>query len=133
MKLLTACGCALALLSTGASAEWIPIATSVDNSVWQMDAARIRTVGTKQQAWVKIDHSRDRTVAWRESLRLFSFDCAAQTYKLLSYVNRDSYGKIVGSQSYSDYGSVGYEPLVPDSVAEAASEVACYPANQAAE
>jgi hypothetical protein len=112
---------------SSASAEWIPIGTSVDNSVWQMDATRIRTVGSKQQAWVKVDHSRDRTVPWRESLRLFSFDCTAQTYKMLSYVNRDSYGKTVGSRSFSDYGSsIGYEPLVPDSMAESVSEIACY-------
>lgn len=91
-----------------------------------MDAERIRTVGNHRQAWVKVDHSQDRSVSYRETIELFSFDCAARSYRLLSYVDYDSYGKVVNSHSQPDYSyGTGYEPIIPDSIGETISTVAC--------
>jgi hypothetical protein len=109
-----------------ASAEWMDIGTSINESVWSIDPARVKVVGGKVHAWVKVDASKDRTVTWRESKRLFSLDCSEDKFRMLSYVNYDSYGKIVSSNSYSDYGyGVGYDPIIPDSMVESVAKLAC--------
>lgn len=119
-------GLAIFLPSAPAAAEWIPIGTSVNEATWLMDADRVKVVSGKVQAWIKVDHSKDRTVTWRESKRLISFDCNADKFRMLSFVNYDSYGKVVASKNYSDYGyGIGYEPVIPDSMIETASKLAC--------
>lgn len=125
-RLSSAVAC-VALASAGAAhAEWVKVGTSGSGAVWSMDAARIRTVGGHRQAWVQIDYSQDRSVAYRRSINLFSLDCSARTSRLLSYVTYDSYGKLINSETQPDYGSgVGYDPVVPDSMGEAVLTVAC--------
>lgn len=112
--------------AASARAEWHRIASSTTGAEWYLDADRIKVVGGKVQAWVKVDGSADRTVNWRESKRLISFNCAAETYRMLSYVNYDSYGKVISSHSYPDYGYRSrYEPVVPDTVMESVGKLAC--------
>jgi hypothetical protein len=117
----------LSLFSSAAHAEWMRLITSRGGAVWYMDPDRIKKVGGKTQAWVKIDHTSDRSVSWRETLQMISFDCPGQKYRMLSYVAYDTYGKTVGSKNQPDYGyGVGYDPIIPDSVMESVAEVACY-------
>lgn len=117
---------ALGMIATPAHAEWVSIGSATNGTEWFMDWNRIKTVGNKKQAWVQLDHSKNRSVSWRKSLHLISFDCAASTYKTLSAISYDAYGKVVTSKNYPDYGyGVGYDPLVPETMAESASSVAC--------
>lgn len=71
------------------------------------------------------DHSRDRSVNYRKSLRLISFDCGAQTQRLLSFITYDSYGKVTASETQPDLTYAGYDAIVPESVGEAEFKVAC--------
>lgn len=113
-------------LASAAQAEWLVIDRTDTGATMAMDASRIRTVGNRVQAWVQFDHSRDRGVSYRKSLELWSFDCNAQTMKVMSVVRYDSYGKVVSSQANpSSYGDYGYAPITPDSLGEGAFKVAC--------
>jgi len=116
----------LATIAAPAHAEWVSIGSATNGTEWFMDANRIKTVGSKKQAWIQLDHSRNRSVSWRQTLQLISFDCSASKYRTLSIIAYDAYGKVVSSENYTDYSySVGYDPLVPESMAESASLVAC--------
>lgn len=124
--------CVLLLMTAGllyaapAKAEWYRVVTSSSGSAWYLDPDRMKVTNGKVKAWVKVDGSADRTVSWRESKRLVSFNCSADTYRMLSYVNYDSYGKITASHNYPEYGyGSSYEPIVPDSVMESLSKLAC--------
>jgi hypothetical protein len=121
------CLCLVTLLiASPAFAEWFAIGSSVNNSTWYMDPNRVKSVSGKVQAWIKIDSRKDRTVQYSEAMQLLSFDCSAQTYRTISVSKYDSYGKIISTSSVPDYGySVGYEPVVPDSMAETAEKLAC--------
>lgn len=124
-KVMLAC-LGLAAITTPAHAEWVSIGSATNGTEWFMDWNRIKTLGGKKQAWIQMDHSKNRSVTWRRSLQLMSFDCSASTYRTLSFIAYDAYGKVVTSKSYPDYGyGVGYDPLVPESMAESASLVAC--------
>lgn len=127
MRILKFTALVALVLPSAAQAEWLSIGSSVADAEYYMDGDRIKSVSGRRQAWVKVDHSRDRSVTYRESMRLLSFDCGKQTYKLLYASNTDSYGKQVSSFNYSDsaYG-VGYVPIVPESMAETIGKVACY-------
>jgi hypothetical protein len=91
-----------------------------------MDPARLKLVSGKIHAWVKIDGSQDRTLKWSEAEELYSIDCSEETSKVLTVVTYDSYGKIVSNESVPDYAySVGYTPIVPDTMAETVEKTVC--------
>lgn len=116
----------LGAIASPAHAEWVSIGSATNGTEWFMDWNRIKTVGNKKQAWIQLNHSRNRSVSWRQTLQLVSFDCSAAKYRTLSIIAYDAYGKVVSSENYNDYSyGVGYDPLVPESMAESASQVAC--------
>lgn len=124
IKLLVATSALLS--STVAHADWFEIGTSSNNSVWMVDFERMKVISGKVQVWVKADHSKDRTINYRQSMRMFSFDCKQSKVRLLSSVTYDSYGKVVSSNTYPDYSyGTGYEPITPESMLEEVSKVAC--------
>ena len=121
---LAACACLC--IAGPALAEWVQVDTSADGAVWYMDPVRSRTVGNHRQAWVKVDHTRDRSVAYRSSLELFSYNCDARTSRILSFTDYDSMGKVMRTQTQPDYGyETGYSPVVPDSIGETLMNRAC--------
>lgn len=115
----------LILSSTSARAEWIRIGETTSNAVWMSDPARIRDVGSVKQIWIKVDHSKDASVAFRSSMRLYGVNCDAQTYKLLSYSEYDSYGKTVNSQTFPSYTTYDYSPVIPETLIETVTTAAC--------
>jgi hypothetical protein len=110
-----------------ALAEWIRVSSSVAGSVYYMDGERISSENGRVRAWVKVDHSKNRSVRYRSEMQLWSFICASQKTKLLSYTEYDSYGKTVGSNDMSDsvYSDVGYSAVTPETVAETIMTIAC--------
>lgn len=117
---------AMLLYSSAAQAEWTRVATDATGSVWLMDSGRITTESNHVHAWVKIDASKDSSVTYRQSLRLYSSICSSKKMKLLSAANYDSYGKLIQSNDYPDYYSdVGYKYVTPDSMGETVLEISC--------
>ena len=123
-KALIGAGAAICLLPAQVHAEWYSVGSDVGKSKWFMDPERVKLIGGKAQAWVRIDGSADRSVQWNEEKLLMSFDCAAGTVKTLSAIKYDSYGKVISSSTVPDYG-YGYEPVVPDSMGETVQKLAC--------
>lgn len=109
-----------------AEADWYPVAKGTSGTVWYLDPARIKNISGKLQVWAKLDGREDPSVKWRESKELLSIDCSANTSRTLSDIEYDSYGKIIASHNYPDYGyGIGYEPIVPETVMESVARVAC--------
>ena len=109
-----------------AHAEWYELITSESGSKFSLDPSRIKTVGERRHVWVKADHSRDAAVQARSSMTLYSIDCEKTSYRKLSSIRYDSYGKIMSSNSYPDYVSdVGYEPIVPETIMDGISRLIC--------
>lgn len=111
-------------VATAAEAEWYRVTTSSDDSVYFVDPERVKVVGGHRQAWMKGDHSRNRTEKARSSMTLLSIDCAASTIKTLSDSRYDSFGKTIASRTFPDYG-VGYQPITPETIAEAVAKAVC--------
>jgi len=112
--------------SMPAYADWMPIGTATSNAIWYIDPLRVKDVSAKKQVWIKVDLSKDLSVTYRSSMRLYSIDCVISRYKSLSYANYDSYGKTVSSQSFPDYGSsIGYDNIFPDTMLESVQKLVC--------
>lgn len=107
-----------------AHAEWRPITSAGDGTVYSIDPERIRTVGGRRQVWMKGDHSRDRTERTRSSMALDSIDCSAFTMRTLAENKYDSYGKTISTRTNPDYG-VGYNPITPETIAENVAKLVC--------
>jgi hypothetical protein len=86
----------------------------------------VKFVDGKVHVWIKVDSSHDRSVKESEAQQLLSINCSTDKVRLLSYVNYDSYGKIIRSNSFTDYGfDIGYDPIVPDSMVESVEKLVC--------
>lgn len=126
--MMRACALSLAgvLATQPAAAEWITVFTTQSGTTLALDSTRIRQVGGKRQIWVKSDHSRDPSERARSSMTMYSVDCTANTYRTLARTSYDSYGKVINSQTRSDYGSgIGYDPITPETIMEGIARVAC--------
>lgn len=117
----------LAVTATQAAAEWIKVSRDVAGSDYYMDPARMTKTSNRVQAWVKVDHSKNRSISYRSEMQLHSFICAAQKSRLLSFTEYDSYGKVVRSKSVIDtsYSDIGYDPITPETVGETLMRIAC--------
>jgi hypothetical protein len=127
LRYIALAACLSAAVSSSAAAEWISVGKDATGSVWMMDGARLSVEGGRVHAWVKIDASRDRTVTFKEGLRLFSSICSSRKIMALSAIDYDSYGKVVRSRSYPDstYSDAGYDYVTPDSMGETVLDISC--------
>jgi hypothetical protein len=126
-KMAVLLGFGLAMTASPALAEWVQVSRAANGAEYYMDANRISSENGRVQAWIKADHSKNRTVSYRSEMFLQSFICSSRKARLLAYTEYDSYGKIVGSRSFSDsvYSDVGYSPVTPDTVGETFMTIAC--------
>lgn len=128
MRLATiALGLALATAPTLARAEWVKVSTSARESDFYMDGARITSENGRVHAWIKVDHSRNKSIKYRSEMELISFICSSQKSRVLQYTEYDSYGNVVGSSTIPDttYSDVGYETVTPETVNETLMRAAC--------
>lgn len=103
--------------------EWVVVATDTSGSVWKLRRSDIANeTNLNPQVWVTIDHSRDKTVQYRQSKRLIVFDCAGWRSKSISVIRYRADGAVVSSfdPSYPQYSYI-----VPDTVIEGAAQNAC--------
>lgn len=106
----------LVLLSTPASAaDWVYVGTATTRAAYYHDPSSVRRVGDHLAAWRKVDHSRDRTVSYRESKSLWYFDCARDVQALKSFINYGPSGSVMSSHTISDY-SLEWTPPAPETV-----------------
>lgn len=127
MRIKIALAAIATLCAVQAKAEWLKLSTSSNGDVWLIDPTRMKSLGGRKfEVWIKMDHSRNRSISYRTSLNLFGINCSSQKYKLLSYVNYDSYGKVVSSHTFTEYGyEIGYEPIIPETMVESISNAVC--------
>jgi hypothetical protein len=108
------------VVATPTHAEWVKVGSAVTKSVWYVDSDRVKSVNDTKQAWVKVDHSQDKSVSWRQTMSLWSFKCNEQKYRVLTTVRYDSYGKVISSHNSPEYSyGSNFDPIIPDSIAEA--------------
>jgi hypothetical protein len=120
--------CLLAVCPSVASATtWVQSGESVTYSKWFVDLESIKDVPdgygtTVRKAWIKIDHTADKTVTYRERKSLFFFKCSEEQSKTVSTTTYNADGTVAGSYSPS---YAAYSPVVPDSVLASAMKIVC--------
>jgi hypothetical protein len=121
--LLAAPNLAVSAEPSASANEWKAVATSVTGTVWHMrerDAQNQMIAAPR--VWLKLDHSRDRSVVYRETKQFIEFECAARRTKTLETLRYNAEGGLVGQDTPS-YPSFSYVP--PDTVIEAVLMWAC--------
>lgn len=121
--LLGAMCLALMPVTTAYAANWAYVTESQSNAVFYYDSDTIQRSGNQVTAWVKSDHSRDRTVKKRENKDRIRYNCAQKTLTVLQQIKYYPDGKsemlIVKPYEQEELA------IPPDSVAEAMLEAVC--------
>jgi hypothetical protein len=109
--------------SPAAAANWVYVGESVNKTIIYYDADTIQRSGTKVTVWEKWDHSRDKTIKWRE----------ARLHKRYNYLERTD--TLLGGSTYYPDGKVesfnlapheqGADPVTPETIGEGALEAVC--------
>jgi hypothetical protein len=102
----------------------IPIAVSSSKAVYSGNIPSLRAIENGYEMWVVTDHSKDRSVTYRESRQLWRFRCADREAGLASWVNYSVSGKILSRGTVDQY-LLRYEPVVPGSVIDGLMKFAC--------
>jgi hypothetical protein len=122
MRLPIALG-VLTFFGTPASAvSWLTVGTDEANAVWSMDADGLRREGQTVIVWLKADHTLDLTVRYRTALSLMQIDCASQSYRRLSLIQRRANGTVLNG---SDEADISERPIAPDTMIRLVADRAC--------
>lgn len=102
---------------------WLDAGEDSSGSVWYIDPDRSDLSRSIVIAWIRVDHSRDRSIDHYWTERLGEIDCAAHTYRILVTTHSDRAGHL----SQSDEGGPGspFVEIIPGSIFEAVSNLAC--------
>ena len=102
----------------------IPITASSTNTVYSGNIPSLKAIDNGYEMWVIADHSKDRSVAHRESRQLWKFKCAEREASLASWVTYSSSGTMLTRGNVDD-DLLQYEPVVPGSVSDGLMKFAC--------
>lgn len=103
-----------------------PLAELSDGTVWRMAWGRIKGPRTARTAWVRADHSRNKSRKERETFTLFLIDCETSGYRTLSVVDYDKNGKVIRSLGERYFGK-DFDYAPPGSNIESVVDGACLP------
>jgi hypothetical protein len=114
------------------SPEWTYITSSdkkikfyvKKNSIKALPPGGIRSFGVRQ-IWAGFDYSAVKSVRIRRSIRLYSYDCAAERSSLISLTDYLPNGAIASSYSDKIDNPYIYEAIVPETVNSEIAKVAC--------
>ena len=103
--------------------QWLEAGEDDSGSVWYLDPTRSDFSRTPVLAWIRVDHSGDRSIAHYWTERLGEIDCAAHNYRILVTTHSDRAGRL----SSSDEGGPGspFVEIIPGSIFEAVATLAC--------
>jgi hypothetical protein len=105
------------------SAPWLEAGEDESGSDWYLDPTRSDFSRNPIIAWIRVDHSGDRSIAHYWTERLGEIDCAAHSYRILFTTHSDRAGHL----SSSDEGGPGspFVEIVAGSIFEAVANLAC--------
>jgi hypothetical protein len=102
---------------------WLEAGEDAGGSAWYLDPTRSDFSRNPAIAWIRVDHSGDRSISHYWTERLGEIDCAAHSYRILVTTHSDRAGRL----SSSDEGGPGspFVEIVPGSIFEAVANLAC--------
>lgn len=123
---LKAAACASSLFVGGVAqaSNWVRVAQASTGTIWEVDLDRVGQRGTLTEAWVRLDHRNDPTVAARTTMMLIRFNCRDWTASTISSVRYRANGTTYPDPDLPAYGAP-YRPIVPETVLEGAANVVC--------
>ena len=105
-------------------ADWRYVGTSDNGTTIYVDMETMRPTGDTVNVWVRYDHSRDRTIRFRETKQLVTYNCSARTSTLRSYISYDANGRVVDSGDISTY-QLRQNNVAPDTIGDAIMTAVC--------
>ena len=103
---------------------WVEVATSDAGTVWKVREKDLYSTSKNPKVWFLLDYSKNRSVKYRQSKVLISFNFDAQTFQNLSIIDYNAGGEVVNSRSHQQ-NTYLYEPIAPDTVLESAMLAVC--------
>ncbi len=76
---------------------WLEYSTSGTGSIYYYNIKSQRNLNDRIEVWVKIDHSKDRTVKARETKHLYEVYCKDQKIRPMQQIEYDAAGKVLAS------------------------------------
>lgn len=103
-----------------------PLASLDNGTVWRMVWGSVKGPRDARLAWVRADHSKNKSVTARETMTLYTVNCETTGFRALSIVEYDKDGKVLG-QWGDEILSKDYDYAPPGSYIENVVEGACLP------
>jgi hypothetical protein len=105
------------------AANWVYVTTHANGADYYYDSDTIQRSGSQVTVWRKLDHSRNKTVKYREEKSQYRYDCSRRTYTLLNIITYYPDGKVESFTWKAHEQEI--ESVVPETVSEAVLEAVC--------
>jgi hypothetical protein len=111
-------------LAQAAAPGWTYVSTSTVGSRLYYDRSTIQRTGHLVRAWVRIDHSHDRTTRARETKEMWSYDCTQRTTLAITSISYLPNGVALDARYLHD-DPYDYTPVIPQSQADTVMRLLC--------
>jgi hypothetical protein len=105
---------------TQADDRWLFLTRDSNGTVWELDTQRSDFSSESPTVWIRFDHSKNPTVAYRSSIAKVQIDCKNLKSRIVTLTNYRA-----NNTSVSGYASGVYEDIIPGSVMEDAASFLC--------
>lgn len=121
-------GMLLALGAFHLDPRWVAAGSDANGSSWYIDGQRSRLLGSHPTVWVRIDHSRDRTLPYRTSIQELVIDCTTFRYHTVESIAHypDGHIEVMAAESRLRQD----RDVTPETVMERVATMACDVARQ---
>mgnify|MGYP001499115919 CR=1 FL=1 len=103
----------------------IRVGENDSGTVRYLEANSVRGDRAHRRGWIISDHSKDRTVAQRETKQLVRANCDEGSYTIPSYVMYDKDGGVITTWDESEDDKARVFHAVPGSIGESNFEAVC--------
>jgi hypothetical protein len=101
---------------------WVEIGYDASGSVWKMRIKDIKNqTNYTPTVWIELDHSKDKTIRYRNTKTLITFDCQGKKSKTLSSITYFANGTV---KDLYDPIYPEFHFVAPDTIIEVALEAA---------
>lgn len=104
--------------------EWLEYSSDNRGTVMYLNRTTMKKKNGLVTVWEKWDHSKDKSVSYRETKTLTEISCRDVAWRALFEVRYDSAGNSVLTEDYESKGS-SFRRLVPDTVGMSLWEAVC--------
>ncbi len=106
---------------------WVSAGYDVTKTEYMLSAKDMRkSDGKGGYIWMRMDHSRDKTIPHRSSMRRYYFNCTANQFQPMTWITYNADKTVRSQGGNSTYSQYSMQDVIPGSIGEHWMKLVCF-------